>query len=96
MQQLSLEAFKEKMAEGWTVVDVRTVQEYNDGKIEGARCIDFYGSDFKSQIEKLDKNGKYLLYCRSGGRSARARKTMQAMGFEHVADLAGGYKGIGD
>ncbi len=93
MGQISQEEFKERLKAGWQVIDVRTSEEYEAGYIEGAKLIDIYKSDFRQRISELDRQGKYLLYCRTGVRSSKARGIMEALGFEEVADLAGGYAG---
>jgi rhodanese-related sulfurtransferase len=94
MGQISQAEFQQRVQAGWQVVDVRTEPEYLAGALPGAKLIDFYLPDFQARVAELDKNGKYLLYCRTGIRSSKARKLMQDLGFEHVADLAGGYEGI--
>jgi rhodanese-related sulfurtransferase len=38
----------------------------------------------------LDKNVSYLVYCRSGGRSAEAVKQMKQSGFNNIIELKGG------
>ena len=73
------------------LIDVRTASEYNGGKIGDAVNIDFYASDFKAQIDKLDKSKKTLVYCAAGGRSGKADNMMKSMGFKEVYDLKGGY-----
>lgn len=75
------------------LIDVRTSQEVAAGKIGDASNIDFYASDFKDQIAKLDKNKRTLIYCASGGRSGNAAQMMKSMGFKEVYDLQGGYRG---
>jgi rhodanese-related sulfurtransferase len=52
--------------------------------------IDVKKPDFKENVEKLDRNGTYLVYCRGGVRSARAMKLMKEWGFKQVYNLAGG------
>jgi len=74
-----------------TLLDVRTLQEFSEGAIPNARNIDFYNDSFKSDIEKLDRNQKYVVYCARGGRSAKAAKIMQGLGFKEVYNLEGGY-----
>jgi phage shock protein E len=69
-----------------TVVDVRTPAEYAAGHIAGARNIDVEASDFASQIAKLDKKAPYLVYCRSGRRSAIAASQMASAGFTDIVD----------
>lgn len=71
------------------VVDVRTKAEFNSGKIPGAINVDVMGSDFDTQVAGLDKTRKYLVYCRSGNRSALACSVMASHGVE-AANLAGG------
>lgn len=93
MGQISQEEFQERLKAGWKVIDVRTPEEYSAGHIEEAMLIDYYKPDFKDKIGELDKSGKYLLYCRTGVRSSKARGIMESMGFENVSDLAGGYAG---
>lgn len=64
-----------------TLIDVRTPKEYSDYHIPGAKMIDYKNTNFKTEFEKLDKKAPVLIYCRSGGRSGRAMKTLEKMGF---------------
>lgn len=73
------------------LLDVRTPGEVNSGYIDGTELfINFSDRQFESQIEKLDKNKTYIVYCASGGRSARASNIMAEKGFRHVYNLEGG------
>jgi len=72
------------------LIDVRTPQEWNSGVIDGAMKININGSDFKGNVEKLDKKAPVLVYCRSGGRSGKAMKILIDLGFEEVYNLKGG------
>ena len=77
---------------GYTLIDVRTIDEYNSGHIKGAKQEDFYQTQaFSNYLDSLDKNGKYLIYCRTGIRSAKAMQLMQDKSFASVHDLVGGY-----
>ena len=73
------------------VIDVRRPDEYQQGHIEGAVNIDYFSKDFKERLSKLDKKTPVYVYCRSGGRSAKAMQIMKAMGFEKVYNLKGGF-----
>lgn len=76
------------------LVDVRTEDEFAQGHLEGALNIDFYSDDFVSEMEKnLDKNSPLFIYCRSGGRSAKASAQLQEAGFHEIYDLSVGYSG---
>ena len=80
------------MATGkYQVIDVRTPREIAQGKIiDSALEIDFYRNDFAKKINKLPKDKKYLIYCRSGNRSSKALKLMKKAGFTEVYELQGG------
>jgi rhodanese-related sulfurtransferase len=72
------------------VLDVRTPQEFQSGCLEGAREIDLNSGDFESSLSTLDKNATYLVYCRSGRRSADAVQRMKNLGFGDIVELEGG------
>lgn len=72
------------------LIDVRTANEYNAGRIKKAKNIDIFSGKFTSEINKLDKEKPVYVYCRSGGRSKRASKTLSKLGFKEIYDLKGG------
>ena len=76
--------------EGLVVLDVRTPDEFATGHLAGAVNLDYYASDFADDLAALDREVPYLLYCRSGNRSAEARETMRGLGFTEVYEIAGG------
>ena len=57
--------------EGMQLVDVRTPSEYLEGHVPNAQNIDFWDANFDENIEKLDKSKPIIVYCKSGGRSAK-------------------------
>jgi len=73
-----------------TILDVRTLDEFNEGHLAGAERIDFSRADFATQLASLERDTPYLIYCRSGNRSGQARAIMEDLGFSDVADLDGG------
>ena len=72
------------------IIDVRTRQELTDGHIENVIDIDFYSETFRDELNNLDKNKKYLIYCRSGNRSGSALDIMAELNFEEVYNILGG------
>jgi rhodanese-related sulfurtransferase len=72
------------------VLDIRTPEEYNEGIIEGAINIDFYADDFAQQLDTLDKDAHYVVYCNSGNRSGQANSTFEELGFTDVTEIDGG------
>ena len=88
---MNVSDFSKKITEsGVVTLDVRTPGEFMTGHIEGAQNIDFESGSFKSDIESLDKNGTYAVYCRSGNRSGQAVAIMHEAGFHNVYNLEGG------
>ena len=75
------------------ILDVRTPGEFNRSHIAGAQNIDFYNSDFESNLEQLDKTKIYFVYCASGNRSGKAMKKMKSLNFRTVYNLLGGISG---
>lgn len=73
--------------EGSIIIDVRTPQEFASGHLAGSLNIDFNASDFDQKIATLNPASKYIIYCRSGNRSAQAFVRMQGLGFSEVLDL---------
>jgi len=72
------------------VIDVRTPEEYATGHMPNSKNINFYSANFMQEINTLDKDKKYSVYCRSGNRSGQALALMESLGFENVIDLDGG------
>ncbi len=76
------------------LIDVRTQEEFDSGHIENAVNIDFQDPSFISEIQKLDKDGQYFVYCRSGNRSAQAVSLMKKQGIKNISELEGGISNI--
>ena len=73
------------------VLDVRTKEEFESGYIPNAINIDIQmGPSFIDEINSLDKNKFYYVYCRSGARSSQAVQLMRELGFNDTFNLLGG------
>ncbi len=72
------------------LIDVRTPAEFAESHLEGAVLVDFNAPDFRDQIAGYPRDAQYVIYCRSGNRSAGAREIMTELGFTDVADIEGG------
>ena len=72
-------------------MDIRTKEEYLAQRItEDPLLIDYYGLEFKQNLAELDKDKKYLIYCRSGNRTSRTVSVMEELGFTNFYELEGG------
>ena len=92
---ISNEQFREISAgKNVVILDVRTADEFKEGHLPAAKNIDVLQSDaFKKAIAALPKDKTYLLYCRSGKRSATAVNLMKESGFADVKHLQKGITG---
>ncbi len=75
----------------YTIIDVRTPDEFVGGHISGALNVDVKSDQFEDEIKKLNPSDKYIIYCRSGKRSARAYNIMEKLNFENLYNMEGGY-----
>lgn len=74
---------------GVTIVDVRRIDEFEQGHIPGAILVP-NETILTEATEKLpDQNAVLLIYCRSGRRSAEAAEKLVSLGYRHVYDFGG-------
>ena len=73
-----------------TLIDIRTPEEFEWERIEGALNIDWKNDNFKKEVSKFDKDETLLFYCRSGARAGRARRMLKKMGYSKIINLGGG------
>ena len=74
----------------FVILDIRTPGEYHSGHIKDAILIDYYSKSFVEEIGRLDKEKTYLVYCRSGNRSARTMDLLKKLQFQKIYHLATG------
>jgi Rhodanese-related sulfurtransferase len=67
------------------VIDLRTEKEFENGKIGSSLNIDFQKREFIDNLNKLDKEKPYIIYCMSGNRSLKASKVMKSLGFKMIS-----------
>lgn len=72
---------------GTVIVDVRTVEEYNERHIESSINIPL--QTMGDSIESLKHYEKVIVICRSGKRSAKAKAELEEAGFTNVYNGGG-------
>lgn len=75
------------------VLDVRTPKEFREGHIKGATNLNFNARSFEQELATFDKSRPYLVHCAVGGRSSKAVKKMEQLGFTNIYHLESGMKG---
>ena len=69
-------------SQAFTVIDVRTLDEWNSGHLESAINIEW--QNITSIQSNIPKNEEIYLYCRSGNRSGKATKILLDAGYTNV------------
>ena len=90
-QKITAAQAKALMNDGkpYTLVDVRTEEEFQTGHIAGAKLIPDTEIKDRAAAELPDKGARILVYCRSGVRSAGAASTLVDLGYTNVYDMGG-------
>ncbi|MGP6203698.1 rhodanese-like domain-containing protein [Microbacterium sp.] len=78
-----------EVPEGAVIIDVRTPDEYAEGHLEGAINVNLQSGSFEQEIAEQPLDGTYIVYCRTGNRSAQAVAIMTDLGFTDVTDAGG-------
>lgn len=90
-ETLPADKFQELLSgEKGVLIDVRSQEEYEESHIDGARNFNVETDGFRTQVDTLNRDVAYFLYCRSGKRSAKAIGIMQELGFKRLYNLGGG------
>jgi rhodanese-related sulfurtransferase len=104
--RISPQEASEKLAEGWTYVDVRTTEEFEAGHPPGAVNVPIMHAGGRGMSPNPDflgvmtavfaKDAKIVVGCKAGGRSLRAAQLLLGQGFTSVVDLRAGWDGARD
>jgi thioredoxin 1 len=91
-QDLSASEFQKAMSaeSDAQILDVRTIDEFQNGHIEGAINADVNSAAFQQIASDLNKDKTVFVYCLSGARSASAAGMLKEMGFKSIVNLTGG------
>ena len=75
--------------EGYIILDVRTVAEFNEKHIPGAINVpnETIGTDAIPELPNKDQ--LILVYCRSGNRSKQASDKLVKLGYTNVVEFGG-------
>ena len=82
LSQITIISFFSIFSHALTVIDVRTLDEWNTGHLESAINIEW--QNITSIQSNIPKNEEIYLYCRSGNRSGKATKILLDAGYTNV------------
>src|SRR4051812_49073833 len=89
IRETSVDEVKAKKPE--VLIDVREVDEWNEGYIPGATWIPRGKLELRIEDAVPNREADLVLYCAGGNRSALAAKSLKELGYTKVRSLAGGY-----
>lgn len=70
------------------LLDVRTPDEYREGHIPGSQNIPI--DDIRAALNLIpNRDTPIFVHCRSGMRSARAARSLKALGYTNVTNIGG-------
>jgi rhodanese-related sulfurtransferase len=106
IKRISPQEAHDKLGEGWTYVDVRTVEEFEAGHPAGALNVPIAhagaggmqpnGDFVRAMNAAFSKDARIVGGCKAGGRSLRAAQVLATEGFTNVVDQRAGWDGARD
>jgi rhodanese-related sulfurtransferase len=95
VRELTIDDVLKKLRNGedFELIDVREDNEWDKGRIRGAKHLG--RGILERDIEKAipDKDREIVLYCGGGFRSALSADNLQKMGYRNVYSMDGGFRG---
>ncbi len=89
-RHISIEQLKSKLfsPDEVKIIDVREIEEYREGHIEGSMLIPLSILPYRTDL--LDRDDEIILVCRSGNRSSQACEILRQRGFTRIHSVTGG------
>jgi len=83
----SNQKLSKKINSGALVIDVRSVDEFSSGHVDGALNIPY--DQLQERLAELgsDLEREIILYCRSGRRAEFAKRILEENGFKNVSNV---------
>ena len=81
--------FKSKIGKDYILIDIRTNPEIKEWYIKWMDLnLDYYNPNYAKELDKLDRNKKYLIYCHSWSRTGMTLRFMEQIWFKEVYHLS--------
>ena len=90
IREIDTEAAEARLPDA-TFLDVRELDEFEQGMIPGAVFIPRGHLESKVENKITDRDKPIVVYCAGGTRSAFAAKTLQELGYSDVVSMVGGF-----
>lgn len=88
-EDITMKEFQEliKANNNIVLLDVRSIQEYNEGHLNGAINIPLHELGFKAERILKDKNSIIIAYCSAGIRSKKAVVLLKKLGYRNLYNI---------
>ena len=87
IEKVTCDKMKELVNDGAILIDVREIDEYNEGHLDKAINISYTIIKDKIGDYTKDLNQKIVVYCKSGVRSNKAANYLLDLGYKNIYDL---------
>ncbi len=91
IREVTTDQADEYLRSGWTFLDVREFDEFEQGAVPGAVFIPRGNLELQIDNRVPDKDQPIVIYCAGGVRSVFAAKTLQDLGYRNVLSMVGGF-----
>lgn len=76
-----------------TLIDVRSKEDWNAGRVRGAHHLERGEIEIEIEEQVPDLDQRIICYCGGGSRSALVAENLQKMGYRNVRSMSGGFRG---
>jgi len=89
-EQISVAEAADKRDQGVFILDVRTVEEWEEYHIPDSTLIPL--DQLEMRVNEVPRGQEIVVVCRSGNRSQQGRDILKKAGFAEVTSMTGGLK----
>lgn len=91
VKEIDIQQAEQLRREGATIVDIRELDEVEQGMVDGA--VHIPRGFLESRIEQVaaDRESPVIVYCAGGARSVFGAKAIEDLGYSDVSSLIGGF-----
>jgi rhodanese-related sulfurtransferase len=92
IREISIQEADQRRQKGALLIDVREADEFSTEHLPGALHLSKGVIEVRIEAQVPDPGREIICYCGGGNRSALVVESLQKMGYENAASMAGGFK----
>jgi phage shock protein E len=94
--EISIDEYHTSCTKDTLLIDCRTVEEYEEGHLEGAMMLPLQHVTVRVQELEPYRKVSIFIYCKSGNRSSTLARYLRTVGFLKSQSISGGYETWGE